>query len=107
MVSEPIIRECRECGQAFEIGLEEQALLRELAAANQWAGWTLPRRCTPCRAARRRERLVVRADQPDEWRRCVDCGVEFEFGGRDKTYFAARAWAPPTRCRDCRRRAPR
>lgn len=105
--SPPIVRTCNRCTERFEVSVEEIAFLEQLAVENAWPAVRLPNRCAPCRSAVRAERYVVRNDQPDEWRRCRDCGVDFQFGGRDLAFFAARGWLAPNRCRDCRRRGSR
>ena len=102
----PLFRTCRECGHPFEITVAEQVWLQQLGEQNGTPVY-LPARCTPCRSALRAARYAVQPDRPDEWRRCVECGVDFVFGGRDRDYFASRGWLPPNRCRECRRRGSR
>lgn len=108
-MSEPqaIDRICRDCWQPFTISVEEQAFFERLAATTapeRGETWEWPQRCLSCRRLRRQARLaVVEAAATDEWRTCVDCGVAFVFGGRDREYFARSGYAPPKRCRPCRR----
>ena len=107
VTGQTVARTCQECGQPFQITPEERARLEQLAAELGWPALRLPNNCTPCRSALRSARYAVQPDQPDEWRRCWGCGVDFLFGGRDVAYFASRGWLAPNRCRDCRRRNPR
>ena len=97
----PIARDCRDCGRGFTITTGEQEyLLRLFGAATKF-----PTACLFCRQARRRARYSepVHSAAPDERLTCVDCGIPFIFGGRDREYFAAQGFATPKRCRDCRR----
>ena len=101
-VSGPIARTCRDCAREFTISEGELAFFRKLAQQPGAIDWTLPRRCTSCRAASRRQRLAVKIDDPDLTMTCVECGATFAFGGRDTLFFAARGWSRPRRCRPCR-----
>jgi hypothetical protein len=44
----PIYRYCRRWGQRFEISIDEQQFLTQLAAQQQWTTWSLPNRCFAC-----------------------------------------------------------
>lgn len=105
-MSESIIRPCKSCGVEFAINPDEQQFFAQLAAqAPERApgGWFYPVRCTTCRARRRAARLATKDDGQSETLICQDCGMSFTFGSRDKTYYAAQGFAPPKRCRPCRR----
>jgi hypothetical protein len=99
---EPITRTCRECGQVFTIGPGELELLERLAHEQQWNTVELPKRCTPCRAARRRLRETVTGTEGDLTLRCVACGVDFAFRSRDREYYASHNYQFPRRCPACR-----
>jgi hypothetical protein len=111
-VLQPVARVCRDCGQPFEISVEEQEWLRRMAEAmpdgdeeRPGVGWHLPARCSPCRAARRAQKYggePVEAHAEDEWLTCISCGEGFLFGGRDRDYFARQGFVKPRRCRPCR-----
>jgi hypothetical protein len=103
---EPIVRTCRACGQVFTIDADEQRWFADLAARTGQA-WQLPGRCFPCRKAARDAMLATVDDGQDEWLVCVDCNDVFQFGGRDRAYFASRGFAKPKRCRPCRQVGPR
>jgi hypothetical protein len=109
----PVDRHCRDCGQPFQISVEEQEFFRRMAEAKpngdeerEGIGWHLPARCHPCRAERRAQkyggRELVEPHAPDEWLMCVQCGEGFIFGGRDRDYFARQGFVKPRRCRPCR-----
>lgn len=101
---EAIERQCRTCGAAFAIDADERRYISEQAARHGDDGWRwqLPAMCVDCRDARRRSWRPVVDDRTTEWRVCVECGESFQFGGRDRTYFASRGWVTPRRCRSCR-----
>jgi hypothetical protein len=102
MTTEPTTRVCLECGAAFTIDAGELAFLEAKAALNPYAPpWRLPKRCTPCRMARRRERETVTAGEPITLR-CANCGEDFPFGSRDRQFYAERAYRYPRRCPACR-----
>jgi hypothetical protein len=103
----PITRHCAECGQSFTISVEEQAFLRGVSALSPFgengSGWSLPKRCTPCRFERRRKREAVAPDASGWYERtCCDCGTTFWIGPKDVEFLKARQWAWPRRCRLCR-----
>jgi len=103
MVSD-VTRTCAECSNEFVITADEQAFFQQLAVI-RGGGWQLPRRCGPCRFARRAARYghaPCEDDGRDEWLVCTECGERFVFGGRDKQYFVVKGFAKPTRCRPCR-----
>lgn len=107
VTDDSVDRVCRDCGSTFEITPDERALFGRLSSENPFGtgqGWTLPIRCTPCRAARRAQQhaVPVAADAPDEWLTCRECGEGFIFGGRDREFFARRGFTTPRRCRPCR-----
>jgi hypothetical protein len=97
----PIERMCPRCLKPFTITANEQEYFRELAK-RIGGPVTLPARCYPCRAERRREKYVVVDDGRKELLVCITCGVEFVFGGRDRTFFAQSGFSRPRRCRPCR-----
>ena len=94
-------RTCPDCQRTFELTPGELAFFEALAAGLE-GEWKLPRRCTDCRAARRRAQESVQADDPDVWLTCIECGDGFIFGGRDRDDFARQGWRRPRRCRPCR-----
>ncbi len=97
---------CRECGRPFVVDEAEQAFLEDVAA-RAGGTWYVPKRCTACRAERRRARFVVVDDGQDEQRTCTRCGMEFTFEAGEKAYYAARAYHPPKTCPLCRSGAGR
>jgi len=102
MTIEPITRRCKVCRRPFTIEAAEVALHASLARQHPDVDWSLPQRCTPCRAARRQARYAVVDDGDDEVRRCERCGRDYVFGGRDKQYWARQGWTRPRHCRPCR-----
>lgn len=38
----------------------------------------------------------------DRMVRCVDCGAEFEFTGREQQFYEEKGWNQPRRCKNCR-----
>jgi phytol kinase len=79
-------------------------LFARLAREQPDVPWTLPRTCTPCRAARRRAHETVRGDEGDLMLRCVVCGDDFPFGSRDREYYTRKGFRYPRRCPRCRGR---
>jgi hypothetical protein len=39
---------------------------------------------------------------PDKVLKCVDCGSDFTFTGRDQEFFAKQGFQDPKRCKPCR-----
>ena len=103
MPAHPIHRTCHDCQQPFVISPDEQRwwaeLSQRLGTVMKW-----PNRCTRCRALQREAQLAVCDDGQGEQLTCIDCGAPFFFGDRDKTFYAARGFARPRRCRPCRHR---
>lgn len=102
----PIVRECVDCGRRFEISADEQEFFNRLAdsrpTGKSGTGWRLPRTCTHCRFARRRDRESLVDDGVDEQLTCIECQNVFVFEAGEKRYFAARNYSRPRRCASCR-----
>ena len=100
---ETVVRTCVTCWQRFEIRDEEQSWFDELSK-QKLRPMCLPRECYDCRRRRRAEKfnVPVDPDAPDEILNCIECRMDFVFGGRDRQYFASRRFAVPKRCRACR-----
>jgi hypothetical protein len=101
-------RTCSACGRSFSFAAAELRLFEQLAAeqpaGENGQGWRLPTRCSYCRQAARaaRHAAPVLTSDADEWLTCLECGDDFQFGGRDRDFFASRGFAKPKRCRPCR-----
>lgn len=39
---------------------------------------------------------------PDETIKCADCGRDFIFTDRDKSFYEEKGFTPPKRCKNCR-----
>jgi rubrerythrin len=101
---EPIPRTCPICGGRFVISPDEQVFFRELAARKGEA-WSLPKRCTACRAARRHAReALTHARTADIPLTCIQCGDPFFFRAVDQGFYLAAGFAQPKRCPPCRTR---
>lgn len=99
--SASVERACRDCGRPFTVGAHERELL-EWVAGQRGQEFIMPTRCTYCRQARRRNRAPVVDDGRVETITCSDCGEPFEFGGKDRSFWARNGWVAPNRCRPCR-----
>lgn len=71
MALEDKVLTCSECGQDFTFTAGEQEFYLSRGLMNE------PRRCSECRAARRRERRGAYGDEKRVFSAvCADCGVE-------------------------------
>lgn len=99
----PIDRVCLRCLAPFVITPDDQEYFARKAAEAGGTALILPVRCRSCRAARRRERLVVCPDSADLQMVCRACRGAFVFTEADQAFYARMDFLPPRRCRDCRR----
>jgi hypothetical protein len=104
MVINPIERICLSCHEPFTITAAEINFLQARVDEGVLESVILPKRCYRCRSARRRLKFEtpITTMQVDVTLTCVDCGVDFVFGGRDATYFFDHGFDTPKRCRPCR-----
>jgi hypothetical protein len=98
---------CSACSRLFVTTVAETAFLADVAR-QRGSTLCLPRRCKECRHEARQTREAVPLDAAEAlgdtgtWLPCVDCAATFHFGSRDASYYAARGWQYPRRCRGCR-----
>ncbi len=103
MSDQETARVCVECNKPFTIDQAELDFLEAKAQLDPYApAWRLPKRCLPCRMARRRERETVTPNGGSIVLRCVVCGEDFNFGSRDREYYASHGYRYPRRCPACR-----
>jgi Probable zinc-ribbon domain len=95
-------RMCQDCGQGFVIEAAELELFSRLAAEHPETPWKLPKRCTACRAERRRAHETVSPDGGAVTLRCTVCAEDFQFGTWDRQFYAERGYRYPRRCPACR-----
>jgi hypothetical protein len=97
---------CCDCGQAFVVTPDERRRLREIGQRHGFR-FKEPRRCYPCRRAKRRAQRVFR--RPTETPIALTCGVcgeTFVFSTQQQAEFARRGFCLPYRCPAHRRRRP-
>ena len=93
-------RTCPACYARFVLTLSDIQALRRILAAADVDVRAVPWRCPSCRASR----ASAEADAPPPNKlECEDCGHFFWFRDFERRFFEASGWAPPRRCRACRR----